>query len=121
LIDVGLDEGDTTALLHWLDEAKRLGREPRRSLDIANTIADVDPNRSIAIWKREADREIATVKPRGYQEVGRFIRRIKAALSGSGREDEWNSYLNDLKDQNRRRPRCMEVLNGFDAQPIVEL
>ena len=84
-------------------------------------MVDVDPDRSIAIWKRKAEREIATVQPRGYIEAGRFLRRIKAALSRAGREDEWDVYLNGLKEQNKRRPRCMEVLNGLDGRPIVDL
>ena len=120
LVDLALQNGDSEAVVKWLDEAERLKRQAPRELRAADAIAETHPDRAIDIWKRKADAEIATVKPRGYIEAGRYLRRIRATLETDGRKDEWDALLARLKEANRRRPRCMEVLDGLEGKPIIE-
>ena len=83
--------------------------------EVADAIAATHPDRAVAIWKELAENEIARVKPRGYQEAVRYLRKARNVLTRSGREGEWQEYLAALRHQNKRRPRCLEELDRLEG------
>ena len=36
------------------------------------------------------------------------------------KEDEWEAYLNELRNENKRRPRCLEILDGLGGKRIID-
>ena len=83
--------------------------------DVAEAIASTHPDRAVVIWKDLAETEIARVKPRGYREAVPYLRQVRDVLTRSGREGEWQGYLAALRQQNRRRPRCIEELDRLEG------
>ena len=45
--------------------------------------------------------------------------RVRDVLVPLGRADEWEDVLTSLREENRRRPQMMEVLDGLESRPIV--
>ena len=47
----------------------------------------------------------------GYEAAAPYLRKMKNALTRAGRKQEWDEYLAALREENSRRPRCLEVLD----------
>jgi uncharacterized Zn finger protein len=45
------------------------------------------------------------------------LTKAQTVANKSGRTSEWSQYLATLREQNRRRPRMMEVLDSLDNRP----
>jgi uncharacterized Zn finger protein len=121
LIDLAFAEDDPKAALRWYDEALNNNR-PMRLYDekVADGIVDIEPDRSIAFWAKAAEREIARVSPRAYQAAAHYLRKIRRALQGRGRSEEWHEYLGQLRQTHRRKHRLIEVLDTLEEGPILQ-
>lgn len=120
LMRLAIAEKKPDEVVKWYDDSRRTRAEHWQrdaTLDdqVADAIAPTHPDRAVAIWKELAENEIARVKPSGYREAVPYLRQVRDVLIGSGREGEWQEYLAALKQQNKRRPRCMEELNRLDG------
>ncbi|MCY3767496.1 MAG: hypothetical protein OXH06_18930 [Gemmatimonadetes bacterium] len=120
LIRLAIDEKKPNEVVKWYDHDSRTKAEHWLrdfSLDdqVADAIASTHPDRAVAIWKDLAENLIALVKPRAYQDAVPYLRRVRDALIGSGRNAEWDEYLTALRQQNKRRPRCMEELDRLEG------
>lgn len=121
LIRLAIDEKQPNEVLKWYDHP---GRTKGTSWmydvtldddDVADAIASTHPDRAVAIWKHLAENEIAQVKSKAYEDAVPYLRRVRDVLNGSGREEEWQTYLADLRKRNKRRPRCLEQLDGLEG------
>ncbi len=106
--------------MKWYDDSRRTRsehwqRDATLDDEVADAIATTHPDRSVAIWKELAENEIARVKPSGYREAVPYLRQVRDVLSRSGREGEWKEYLAALRQQNKRRPRCLEELYRLEG------
>ena len=124
LIRLAVEEQRLEDVLTWYDLHGSTGAPgwyADLDMEVAEAVAGTHPDRAVAIYKKKAEGLIATVTPRGYEAAGTYLRKIKRVLSDCGRGDEWSSYLETLRQANRRRPRCMEVLGRVDRgdRPIV--
>jgi uncharacterized Zn finger protein len=56
------------------------------------------------------------------QVAGGYLRRAKRALKSCEKSDQWSRCLATLREANRRRPRCIEVLDRLSKgdRPIIE-
>ena len=45
-----------------------------------------------------------------------YLRKIKNALTRAGRKQEWDEYLASLREENNRRPRCLEMLDRLQGK-----
>jgi uncharacterized Zn finger protein len=125
LIQLAIEAKKPEEVLHWYDQRRGSGvRGWSGSLDIAvaGAVQRSHPERTISIYQKQAEALIATVTPRGYQAAGRFLRRVKQMLESRGKTEQWSRYLETLREQNRRRPRCMDVLNRLATadRPIID-
>ena len=59
--------------------------------------------------------QIAQVQVSGYEAAVPSLRNMKNALTRAGRKQEWEAYLASLREQNKRRPRCLEVLSRLEG------
>lgn len=102
-------------MLTWYDHPghkAEYGGLYHASLDekVAEAVRPSHPDRAIEIWQRLAEGWIAQVKPKAYEASAPYLRKVRDTLVESGREGEWDQYLKKLRQQNSRRPRCLEVL-----------
>ncbi|MDE3257248.1 MAG: hypothetical protein OYM47_05385 [Gemmatimonadota bacterium] len=120
LMRLAIAEKKPNEVVKWYDHDRRTKaehwqRDASLDDDVADAIASTHPDRAVSIWKELAENEIALVKPRAYQDAVPFLRKVRDVLIRSGREGEWQEYLASLRQQNRRRPRCMEELDRLEG------
>ena len=125
LIEIAIAEKKPTEVLKWYDLKEPTtnyswGYMYTSSLDVAQAIKEKYPDRAIDIWKEMAESAISRVQVSGYQEAGTYLREVRDTLKRLNREKEWEAYLSELRDQNKRRPRCLEVLNGLAGKRIID-
>ena len=125
LIELAIAEKKPTEVLKWYDIKPSTigyswGYMYTSSLDVAQAIKEKYPDRAIAIWKELAESEISRVEVSGYQKAGTYLREVRDTLKRLNREKEWEAYLSELRNENKRRPRCLEVLDGLAGKRIID-
>ena len=125
LIEIAIAEKQIEAVLKWYDletsrTEYRWDHLPTSSLQIAEMVKEKYPDRAIDIWKRIAESEISRVEVSGYREAGTYLREVRDTLKRLNREKEWEAYLSELRNENKRRPRCLEVLDGLAGKRIID-
>lgn len=126
LIDIAIEEKRPDEVLRWYDQ-----REPRKvpawgyswhdDDRIATAVVDAYPDRAIALWKKMAEAQIKHVEVRAYETAAIYLRKIHSASKKHGHEQEWKTYLANLRQANLRRPRLVQILDSLTGKPIVEL
>jgi uncharacterized Zn finger protein len=126
LIDIAIDEKRPDEVLRWYDQ-----KESRKSStwgyhwhdedQIATAIADAYPDRAITMWKNMVDSQLTRAEWRSYETAATYLRKIHSTSKKHGQEQEWKTYLADLRQANLRRPRLVQTLDGLTGKPIVEL
>ncbi|MCY3666686.1 MAG: hypothetical protein OXH81_13580 [Gemmatimonadetes bacterium] len=121
LTQLAIAEKKPDEVLKWYDHASRKKGGVRLSdflvnaTEVAEAIKSAHPERAIAIWKETAEGQIARVQTSGYEEAAPYLRKMKNALTRAGRKQEWEAYLASLREENHRRPRCLEVLDRLKS------
>lgn len=117
LIQLAIAEKKPDEVLKWYDYAGRkkggLGLSDFLvdATEVAEAIKSAYPERAIAIWQETAESNIARVQTSGYEAAVPYLRKMKNALTRAGRKQEWDEYLASLREENKRRPRCLEILS----------
>ena len=122
LTQLAIAEKKPDEVLKWYDHASR--KKGGVSLsdflvdapEVAEAIKSAHPERAIAIWKETAESNIARVQTSGYEEAAPYLRKMKNALTRAGRKQEWDEYLAALREENNRRPRCLEMLDRLQGR-----
>lgn len=122
LIKMALLEKKPDQLLYWYDRLpkKRYGWYGIDEDAIATTVQTHAPDRAVAIWKSKAEILIAQVKPKAYQEAGKYLRKAAKVMAKERKQVEWDRYLQSLREHHARKIRLMEVLDGLDDKPIIK-
>jgi len=125
LIELAIAEKKPTEVLKWYDLKTPTthyswGYMYTSSLNVAQAIKEKYPDRAIAIWKEQAESAISRIQVSGYQEAGTYLREVQNTLKRLNREQEWEAYLSELRNENKRRPRCLEVLDGLAGKRIID-
>lgn len=81
---------------------------------IAHALKDKYPEESLDIWSRRAHRSIDRVTLNGYRDAAPYIKKIKLLLESTQQNERWKSYYEKLCQANRRRPRCIEILQHIE-------
>lgn len=122
LLDLALYEKKPNEVLYWYD----LGRNSRGTRGwygygshhadrIAQAVQASHPERAIAIWQSIAEKLIAETKVSSYQSASEYLCKLKPVMAES-----WRDYILQLRDANKRKPRCVEILNGLLGHSILE-
>ncbi len=117
LIELAIAEKKPDEVLKWYDYAGRRRGGLRlydfivNPTEVAEAIKSAHPERALDIWRETAEEQIARVSTSGYEAAIPYLRKMKNALTRAGRKQEWEAYLTSLREQNHRRPRCLEVLD----------
>ncbi len=99
------------------DAAIRLADRHAQEHEVAAIVADAlitrRPEWVIRASVKHAEALIVPTKSSLYPAAADWLRRAKAAYAHSGRTDEWQQYLQRLKDQYKRRPALMAQLKSL--------
>jgi uncharacterized Zn finger protein len=121
LLEIALHEEKPDEVVEWYDYSQRQERSGYwlRTSDttVAEAVKEAYPDRAIAIWKEEAEGQIALTKVEAYRTAGEYLKKVRDVLVKKRRKKEWDGYLADLRQQNLRKPRCVEVLDRLAGVP----
>jgi uncharacterized Zn finger protein len=48
------------------------------------------------------------------------LKKIKGLLERTGRKSEWDRFLNDVRVENARKRKLLEILDGLTNRPLIE-
>jgi len=121
LIDMGIMEKKPERVLYWYDRLpkSRYGRYGVDDDAIATAVQTHAPDRAVIMWRTKAERLIALVKPKAYQEAGKYLRKAAKVMVKEKKQEEWGRYLQRLREHHARKIRLMEVLDSLDDKPII--
>lgn len=122
LISIAILEKKPDRVLKWYDQCSKgpFGVYGIDEDEIATTVQAHAPDRAVDIWKNKAEGLIAQVKPSAYQEAARYLRKASSIVTRENIIEEWEQYLNALRQQHFRKRRLMEILDGLEGKPIVK-
>ncbi len=123
LIEIAMHEKDPQRVLYWYDrQPKRQFGWPGGNEDrVASAVADYAPDRAVAIWKGKAERLIAQTTPRAYDEAVAYLRKVAKVMTGEGKQQQWNQYLQGLRTTHARKRRFIASLKRLSDKPIVNV
>jgi uncharacterized Zn finger protein len=122
LIELAILEKKPERVLYWYDQLpkKRNGWYGVDDDAIATAVQTHSPDRAVAIWKHKAERLIAQVKPKAYQQAGKYLRKAAKVMAKEKKQEEWDRYIQHLRDHHARKIRLIEVLDSLDDKPIIK-
>ena len=129
LINIAIAEKKSDEVLKWFDHSsqknvRNVGRGyygyGNLSVEVAEAVKESYPDRAIAIWKEIGEGQIALTDVKAYVTAGNYLRKVRDVLINTKREKEWQIYLAKLQQDNKRKPRCIQVLNGLSGKPIID-
>ncbi|MBI3328911.1 MAG: hypothetical protein HYZ81_19685 [Nitrospinae bacterium] len=124
LIDIAIAEKRPDEVIRWYDQrqigAVGWGWGVDRDDTVAEAVAGAYPDRALVIWKKLAEAYIAQTQPRAYAAAAGFLRKVHRLLEKRGKQEEWRSYLAQLRQVNARKRRLVEVLDDLVGRPIIE-
>lgn len=122
LIEMAILEKNPERVLHWYDQLsnKRHGWYGVDDDEVATAVKTHAPDRAVSIWQRKAERLIAEVKPKAYQEAGKYLRKAAKVMAEEKKQGEWDRYLQSLRGQHARKIRLLEVLDSLEDKPIIK-
>jgi len=121
LVNIAILEKKPDQVLKWYDQRPQ-GHFGRLGVDedaIATAVQAHAPDRAVAIWKNKAERLIAQVNPRAYQEAAKYLHKAKEVMSKQNKQAQWDHYLRSLRDAHARKRRLLEILDGLEEKPIM--
>ena len=80
---------------------------------MAEAVRDHAPERAIALWKSLAEAQIALVNYKAYVDAADFLRKMGKLMRERDMTAQWDAYIQSLRNEHRRKPRLMEVLDGL--------
>ena len=128
LIDVAIYERMPAEVLRLYDHYLAKGVEKRYGFDwrspvelkVARAIFRDFPDRAIPIWKRVVEEEIAITNARAYEVAVSHISEFGKLMGEVGRMPEWVSYVSQLREDNKKRPRFLSTLDRINRKKIMD-
>ena len=125
LLDLALKAKQPNEVLRWFDMLSAIKVGPIRwhnatTIDqVATAVVSTYPERSLQLWNRLIDAEVAQTSPSHYEIAAGYLRKVRQLLMSLDRTPEWNARLASLREANRRKRRLVEIIDGMAGRPIV--
>jgi uncharacterized Zn finger protein len=129
LTEVALFEKDIDEALRLYDENERT-RKNHSSWgygwgssiidQIADAVKEKYPERSIGIWKKTAENHIDRTSPKEYAVALGYLNRISRVMKKIGKDKEFKNYIASIREQNKRKIRLVEMLDGLSGKRIID-
>ena len=111
LVDVLLAEGESDAAwslatsdASWQPGADRLRR-------LAEAREPTDPAGALGVYLRLTEDALVDADRRNYQQAVKYLKAARRAASAAGLAEEFIEYLTALREQHRRRPTLIQLLD----------
>jgi uncharacterized Zn finger protein len=125
LIQIAIQENDAEEAVHWYEELKKSKGEAEKywnsisENEIANTVKGKYPEIAIEIWKKLAENLISKAKVNSYEAASVYIRKVKETLESTGKKEEWEAYLREIREVNRHKRKLLEILDRLKKDRII--
>jgi uncharacterized Zn finger protein len=125
LIKIAIQEENPREVVHWYEELKKRGEEAEAywhsisESEIANSVKEKYPEIALEIWKKLAEKLISEAKVSSYEEASAYLRKIKETLEARGKKEEWEAYFWEIKEENNRKKRLLEILDMLGEDRIM--
>jgi uncharacterized Zn finger protein len=124
LIEIAIKENNPEEVIYWYKRLKEKGSEADRHRpifenEIANAVRGKYPEVAIEIWKKLAEWLISETKVSSYESASVYLRKIKKTLEVAGKKKDWEIYLKDTKEINKRKRKLFEILDRLDKDKII--
>lgn len=118
MIAIAIHERRNNDVLRWYKQQNKRGGwgVDYQGETVAAAVQETHPDEALAIWKRGAISQIAVTKPAAYQMAGAYLEKMKVVYQRIGRLAEWERFLAELRAENARKPRLIEVLDGLEGK-----
>ena len=83
---------------------------------VAAAVQKTHPDVALRLLLRLAEAQIAQVQPSAYQTAGGYLRKMEEVYARENRLEEWRGLLARLRQENKRRPRMIDVLNVLEGK-----
>ncbi|GBC62404.1 hypothetical protein DENIS_3376 [Desulfonema ishimotonii] len=124
LIGMAMNEKRPDDVIRWYDQSrsskKHMGWRGYDDDAIAEAVAEKYPDRAIDIWKKAAEAHIAQVNTGAYQSAAKYLRKIRETLVSQKREEEWTSYLTNIRETHRRKRKLLQILDRLEKRRIMD-
>ena len=125
LIQIAIQENYAEEVVHWYEELKKSKSEAEKYLntfsenEIANAVKGKYPEIAIEIWKKLAESLISETKVSSYETAAVYIRKVKEILESIGKKEEWEAYLREIREVNKRKRKLLEILDRLEKDRII--
>lgn len=114
LINLSIAEKNPADALKWYDlQCTILHQNGCNADKVAEAVRDFAPERSLALWKKLAEEQIALVNSKAYVKAAVFLRKAGKLMREQGMTAEWDGYIQSLRNEHRRKTRLMQVLDSL--------
>ncbi len=126
LIKIAIKEKALEEVVRWYGELKKGGEAAERYAyyinenEIANAIYEKYPDIALDIWKKLAEELISRTKVNAYREAALHLQKVKETMEALGQEREWETYLREIREENKRKTRLLEILDTLGKGRIIE-
>ncbi|MCB9229213.1 MAG: SWIM zinc finger domain-containing protein [Deltaproteobacteria bacterium] len=124
LIDIAEQDKDPDRVLHWYNHSKKLKSNSFWYQDdvdrqVARSISKKHPEESIKIWKSLAEEQVALTKSSAYDIAVGYLSQVKKLSHSLGKKAEWNKYLTNIAEKNKRKPRFIKSLRRLQPDKLI--
>ncbi len=125
LIQIAIQENDAEEVVRWYEELKKSKGEAERyrnsvsENEIANAVKSKYPEIAIEIWKKLAEDLISETKVSSYEAASVYIRKVKQTLEAIEKKEEWEAYLREMREVNRRKRKLLQILDMLREDRII--
>jgi uncharacterized Zn finger protein len=127
LLEMAIAAKRPDEVLRWFDKMRSAAskRDHRdESIAWADRVAAVvgatHPERAIAIYRDALKGVLPHAQQSAYERAAGYLRKLRPLYQALGRSDEWDALVASIREEYRRRPRFMELLDDLDSLTIVE-
>ena len=130
LVDLAIAEERHEDVLRWYDQLRETTRHSSRfgthheSSSLADRVAGAvvrsHPKRALEVYERAVESLLPSADHRAYERIGTYLRKMRPVFKAIGREDDWHNRINSLREEYRRRPRFIDVLDTLDSHTILQ-
>jgi len=123
LLELALRENNIENSIKWFEAYCRKEKfyfDESLADRTAGLIAAGHPERSLVIWKGLAEKHTSQTGVSAYTQAAGYLRKMQKVMLKQNRRAEWEKYLAQIREQNKRKRRLLEILDRLSDKPIVE-
>ena len=111
LVDALLADGDIDAAWDAATAADTTDLGDQRWARLAEARETTEPAAALGIYLRLIDSTLQTADRRAYRSAAKQLKRAQKAAAAAGLSEEFDEHLAALREQHRRRPTLIEILD----------